>query len=284
MRWDRGHQSDYVEDRRGQGGHGGSFGGMGLLFLVFRRFGIGGVIIALVVFGALQMFGGGGSTSSVSGRTGQDSGEQAGGNDELKAFVSFVLDDLQSTWTELYAAGGKTYRPAHLVLFSDRVQSGCGGSSAATGPFYCPADERVYIDLSFYQALRDRLGAPGDFAQAYVIAHEVGHHIQNLERSLAKGRDEGEAGGSVRVELMADCYAGVWAHSARARKLLEVGDLEEALTAASAIGDDKLQGSSGAVRPETFTHGTSAQRMRWFRQGYDTGKPAACDTFAAQNL
>jgi hypothetical protein len=164
------------------------------------------------------------------------------------------------------------------------VQSACGLGSAAVGPFYCPRDQKVYIDLSFYRALRDRLGAPGDFAQAYVIAHEIGHHVQNLQGNLERGHQEGAGGGSVRTELQADCYAGVWAHSTDERKLLEQGDIAEAMRAAEAIGDDTLQERSGAVRPETWTHGSSAQRMQWFQRGYQSGSVEACDTFAAGEL
>jgi len=288
MRWDRGHRSDFVEDRRGE--RVSSFGGTGgitLLLFVFRRFGIAGVVVVLLVMGGLQFFGGGMSDPAASRGAGAPGQAAPGGaeEEELKAFVSFVLDDLQATWSQIYTAEGQTYAPARLVLFTDRVQSACGGSSAATGPFYCPGDQKVYIDLSFYRALRERLGAPGDFAQAYVIAHEIGHHVQNLQRNLDRGRDQGATGGSVRVELQADCYAGVWAHHAERRQLLEVGDLEEAFRAAEAIGDDALQGGSGGVvRPETFTHGSSAQRKRWFERGYASGAIASCDTFGANPL
>ena len=189
------------------------------------------------------------------------------------------------------AAGpGAVRADRQLVLFTGAVDTACGTGESATGPFYCPGDERVYIDLGFYRALRERLGAPGDFAQAYVIAHEVGHHVQNImgtsERVQRAGRGQGAEGDSVRLELQADCYAGVWAfHAAKRRQLLEQGDIEEALTAAAAIGDDTLQRSStGRVRPETFSHGSSAQRMRWFNRGYEAGDPATCDTFSARSL
>lgn len=282
MRWDRDHQSEYVEDRRGEATAGGG-GLLGLVFLLFRYFGIKGVLIGLVVVGGLALLGGSG-VFGVSGSQVARS-ESGAANDEGKAFVSFVLDDTQQTWAKLYQARGEKYRPARLVLFSGQTRSACGFGDAATGPFYCPGDQRVYIDLSFYQALKEKLGAPGDFAQAYVIAHEMGHHITHIEQNLDKGRDEGQDGGSVRVELQADCYAGVWAHSARERKLLEMGDFEEAMRAAEAIGDDTLQkAGGGAVRPETFTHGTSAQRMRWFKKGFDTGRPEACDTLHAAGL
>lgn len=283
MRWNRDHESEYVEDRRGQGGGGGGGGMVALLFLLFRQFGVKGAIVGLLVVGALAVFGGTG-VLGLSGGAPTPAGT-AVTNDAGKAFVAFVLDDTQKTWSELYRERGKTYQPARLVLFSGRTQSGCGAGNAATGPFYCPRDQRVYIDLEFYQALKDKLGAPGDFAQAYVIAHEIGHHITNLEQNLGKGRDEGAEGGSVRVELQADCYAGVWAYSAKSRDLLEMGDLEEAMRAAEAIGDDTLQqAGGGVVRPETFTHGTSAQRMRWFQKGFAAGKPEACATFDAREL
>jgi uncharacterized protein len=188
--------------------------------------------------------------------------------DELSSFVGFVLDDAQETWTDLL---GESYRPAKLVLFTGMTQTGCGYGSAASGPFYCPRDQQVYIDLSFYRELRDRFGAPGDFAQAYVIAHELGHHVQNQLGLLGRG--------GVETELQADCFAGVWAHSAQRRDLVEGGDFQEALGAAAAIGDDRLQRQSGqAVNPETWTHGSSEQRMNWFRRGLDSGDPRACET------
>jgi uncharacterized protein len=279
MRWDRGHRSDYVEDRRGQSVGGGG-AGIGLLFLLFRWFGLPGVLIGLVVLGAINFCGTEGQQASSAGGPGVSAAD-----DEMAAFVGFVLDDAQAAWTDQFAREGKRYRLAHLVLFSGRVDSACGRASAAVGPFYCPGDEKVYIDLSFYRALKERLGAPGDFAQAYVIAHEIGHHVQRQIGTIERGRDEGADGGSVRVELQADCFAGVWAHSTRRRDLLEAGDLEEALTAAEAIGDDTLQRKNdGTVRPETFSHGTSEQRARWFRRGLETGTMAACDTFSAGRL
>jgi predicted metalloprotease len=250
--------------------------------MLFRVFGIKGVVIGGLALGAFQLFGG----SDLLGLS-SDSGAApaAGTNDAGKAFVSFVLDDAQRTWAALFSQRDARYRPARLVLFTDRVQSACGNAGAATGPFYCPGDQRVYIDLGFYRSLKERLGAPGDFAQAYVIAHEIGHHVSHLLDDLDRGRDTGDSGGAVRVELQADCYAGVWAHSAGQRDLLEIGDLDEALRAAAAIGDDTLQKqSSGVVRPESFTHGTSAQRVRWFKRGFEGGRPEVCDTFAAQAL
>jgi hypothetical protein len=204
-----------------------------------------------------------------------------------------VLGDTEDTWSALLGANGSNYRAPTLVLFDDAVQSACGFNSAAVGPFYCPADMKVYIDLAFYRDLRERFGAPGDFAQAYVIAHEVGHHVQNLlgtseQVQLMRGRvNAAEANAlSVRLELQADCYAGIWGHYAETqRDLLETGDVEEALRAAAAIGDDRLQRQSGGrVSPESFTHGTSEQRMRWFETGLRTGSIDRCDTFSASNL
>jgi predicted metalloprotease len=211
----------------------------------------------------------------------------------LPDFVSVVLADTEDTWTEVFRQGGRTYVAPKLVLFSGQVRSACGLGAAAMGPFYCPGDQKVYLDLSFFDELRARFRAPGDFAQAYVIAHEVGHHVQRLlgisekVQSLREqvGREEANAL-SVRLELQADCFAGVWAHRAnRARQILESGDIEEGLNAASAIGDDRIQKQTqGQVVPESFTHGSAAQRVRWFRQGLERGEPNQCDTFAAKAL
>jgi predicted metalloprotease len=204
-------------------------------------------------------------------------------------FVSFVLDDAQAMWAELMPRLGHQYRDARLVIFRDRVSSACGMAQSATGPFYCPGDERVYIDLGFYTELAQRFGAPGDFAEAYVLAHEVGHHVQHIQGTNAavaeaSRRQPSQANAlSVRLELQADCYAGIWAARAAANGRLEQGDLEEGLGAAAAVGDDRLQrASTGAVQPESFTHGTSEQRMTWFRRGFDNGNPASCDTFASR--
>jgi len=210
--------------------------------------------------------------------------------ERLADFVRVVLGDTEDTWTALFQGSGGTYEVPTLVLFSGAVPSACGYADAAVGPFYCPGDRKLYIDLSFYQEMQTRFGAPGDFAQAYVIAHEVGHHVQNLigvadeVNAARRGAGAAEANAlSVRQELQADCFAGVWAyHAQRARNVLEQGDLEEALNAAAAIGDDRLQRQSqGYVVPETFTHGTSEQRVRWFREGFRTGDTARCDTFRA---
>ncbi len=218
------------------------------------------------------------------------SARPVGADDEMKAFVSAVLADTEDAWNALFSAAGERYVEPHLVLYSGYARSACGLGQAAMGPFYCPADQRVYIDLSFYDELRSRFRAPGDFAQAYVIAHEIGHHVQNLlgvteqvETRRRRLSDEEANALSVRVELQADCLAGVWAHHAhRLRNILEPGDIEEALGAAAAIGDDRLQRQSqGYVVPDSFTHGTSAQRARWFRVGLQGGELARCDTFRA---
>lgn len=205
--------------------------------------------------------------------------------EKLVDFVSFVLDDLQETWPKLWSS----YRPAKLVLFRDAVQSACGFAQAAMGPFYCPGDQKVYIDLGFYSELRQRFGAPGDFAQAYVLAHEIGHHIQRLSgiegdvRAKQKSNPRAANDLSVRMELQADCLAGVWGHSAGKRGILEPGDVEEGLTAAAAIGDDRIQRMSrGRVAPESFTHGSSEQRVAWLRRGLESGDPDTCDTFSGR--
>lgn len=219
----------------------------------------------------------------------QESAEEA----RDREFISRVLADTETSWGEIFAAAGRTYEQPKLVLFSGEVKSACGFAQAAVGPFYCPADRNVYIDLSFYDELRSRFGAPGDFAQAYVVAHEIGHHVQTLlgisGRTMAarQASSEAEANAlSVRQELQADCFAGIWAHNAQAsRQVLEAGDIEEGLNAASAIGDDRLQKQSrGYVSPESFTHGSSAQRVRWFKQGFEQGSLESCDTFAARSL
>lgn len=278
MRWSSGGRSSDIEDRRGMGGFG--FGGGGL------RLGLGGIIILLILsvvfkknFFTLLSTDQSGSPSAVTQRDeAQDAREEP-----MVQFVSFVLDDTQKTWRNIM---GPDYRNAKLVLFRDVVQSACGTAQSATGPFYCPGDNRVYIDLSFYEELKQRFGAPGDFAQAYVLAHEIGHHVQNLlgvdeKVRRAQGQDPSQRNAlSVRMELQADCFAGVWGHSTQQRNLLEAGDVEEALNAASAIGDDRLQRqSTGTVNPDSFTHGTSAQRQEWFRKGFDSGNPESCNTF-----
>lgn len=281
MRWNRGHHSDDVEDRRHLGGK--------------AKMGIGGSVVVLIVallFGAdissLVGGGGGGSTSSSSQSEPIDPNNDP--EAELKSFVSFVFDDAQAAWARLFSQSGRTYRKTRMILYRRGTRSGCGYGSSAIGPFYCPADEKVYIDLSFFKTLKQRLGAPGDFAQAYVIAHEVGHHVQNVLGTEAKVRRQrrglSKAASnalSVRVELQADCYAGVWAHSTKKRDLLERGDVQEAIGAAAAIGDDTLQRGAGKrVSPESWTHGSSAERTRWFKRGMEAGSLAACNTFGRQ--
>ncbi len=282
MRWQGGRRSSNVEDRRGRRGGGLVGGGIGAIVLVLIGLFLG------VDPSALLQIGGAVAPAIESGPAPAPPAE-----DEQAQFVSVVLADTEDTWNALFAERGQEYPEPTLVLFTDAVRSGCGSATSSVGPFYCPADRNVYIDLSFYRDLRDRHGAPGDFAQAYVIAHEVGHHVQTVTgisqrvRELRQGRSRAEANRlSVMQELQADCFAGLWAHHAqRSRNVLERGDLEEALNAAAAIGDDRLQRrSGGSVSPESFTHGTSEQRARWFRVGFDSGSMAACDTFSADRL
>lgn len=281
MRWSDGRRSDNVEDRRGMPVSRGVMGG-----------GIGTVILVLVAmyFGVdpsvvLQQ----GLTSPTETRT----AGQPPAKDELAQFVSVVLADTEDTWHEIFKKNGKTYQEPKLVLFSGSVQSACGHAQAAMGPFYCPADQKVYIDLSFYRDLKDRYQAPGDFAQAYVIAHEIGHHVQKLlgisdkVHTMQTRAGKGEANQlSVRLELQADCLAGIWAFNAnRSRQVLETGDVEEALQAATGIGDDRLQQQAqGYIVPESFTHGSSQQRVRWFKAGLDTGNFGSCNTFGSGRL
>ena len=275
-------ESDQVEDRRG--GSFGAKGGIGLgtiaLVLVAWYFGIDPQTVLDV-------------SQVVSPPASSQSEPQTGPRDELSVFVSRVLGTTEQTWEGIFRAGGSEYRRPKLVLFTGSTPSACGTGRAAMGPFYCPGDEKVYIDLSFYQDLRSRFQAPGDFAQAYVIAHEVGHHVQKLlgisdkmDAFRARASEAEYNRASVRLELQADCFAGVWAyHAHKTRGILEPGDLEEGLTAAAAIGDDRLQRQSrGVVVPESFTHGSSAQRVRWFRAGFESGRLNACDTFAAASL
>lgn len=281
MRWATGRRSENVEDRRGfpvsQGGAVG--GGLGLLVLVLLAlfFGVDPSVL-------LQ----GGGPSLAPSPPSQEAPSPA--DDQVREFVSGVLGDTEDAWGELFHRMNRVYEQPKLVLFSGTVESACGFAQAAVGPFYCPADHKLYLDLSFFRDLRDRFGAPGDFAQAYVIAHEVGHHVQTLlgisEQVMAARQRGGEVQAkalSVRQELQADCFAGIWAHHAqRARQILEDGDIEEGLKAAAAIGDDRLQRRSrGYVSPESFTHGSSAQRVRWFKQGLQSGELRQCDTFRA---
>ena len=294
MRWTPGGSSSNVEDRRGMGGGGGGFrlgggGGMGL----------GGAVILLVLsllFGR-NLFTGAGTDSygpnDPNATTTTAGGEVApvsssAEEETLKQFSTFVLNDAQETWAKILPqAAGTQYRDAKLVLFRDVVQSGCGNAEAAMGPFYCPRDERVYLDLGFFGDLQRRFGASGDFAQAYVIAHELGHHVQKLMgtearvHQLQESRPQIANELSVRLELQADCYAGVWGNSVKQQRILDPGDMEEGLRAAAAVGDDRIQRqATGSVHPESFTHGSSEQRMTWFRRGFDSGRIDNCDTFA----
>lgn len=287
MRWEGGRRSDNVEDRRGMPVGRGAVGG-----------GLGVVVIALIAmfFGVdptIILQGGGGLAPPGSQQAPDPSTPRDPEEERMKDFVSVVLADTEDTWTALFAEASTRYEAPRLVLFSGAVRSACGHAESAMGPFYCPGDRKVYIDLDFYRALSQKLGAPGDFAQAYVIAHEVGHHVQNVlgiaERvHVAKQRldDRGANQLSVRMELQADCFAGVWAHHAqRARQILEQGDIEEGLRAAAAIGDDTLQKrSQGYVVPESFTHGSAQQRVQWFRKGIETGSVRGCDTFGRNAL
>lgn len=281
MRWESGRRSENIEDRRGMRVPGGIAGG-----------GVGVVVIALIamflgVDPRIILEQGGGSPSP------QATAPVDPAQDRIKDFVSVVLADTEDTWGEIFQRGGGQYRVPRLVLFTGAVQSACGFAQAAVGPFYCSGDQKVYLDLDFFQTLEKRLGAKGDFAQAYVVAHEVGHHVQNLLGITQKvGEAAARAGQeranqlSVRQELQADCLAGIWAnHANRSRHVLEAGDIEEGLNAAAAIGDDRLQMQArGVVAPESFTHGTSEQRVRWFRRGLDSGELSACETFKAGKL
>ena len=318
MRWSRGRRSANVEDRRGFGtrvatrmpaglrfprggvrfpggiprggggiGRAGLGGGIGLVVLVLAMLFFG--LDPGILFQDAPMGGGSPGTYEV---VPQDAPRSAA-EEELAEFVSVVLADTEDTWDDLFGRMGGTYADPTLVLFTGAVESACGLGQAASGPFYCPGDDKVYLDLSFFDELRSRFGAPGDFARAYVVAHEVGHHVQNLlgisgevQAARRNAASEGEANAlSVRLELQADCLAGVWAHYAETRGLLEAGDVEEGLAAASAVGDDRLQRrAQGQVVPESFTHGTSEQRARWFVLGLDAGDVEACDTFTAAEL
>ena len=286
MRWTRGERSPDIEDRRGET----PAGGMGLR--VGGGLGIGGVLILLVlslVFGQnfFALLGDGVDVTTGPGGGAPTAPRRASpAEEQLADFVSFVLDDVQNTWTREFQRLGRDYEHARLVLFTDATRSGCGFAESAAGPFYCPEDRKVYIDLGFYDELKNRFGAPGDFAQAYVLAHEIGHHVQHLlgitdqVRREQQARPERANALSVRMELQADCLAGVWGHSTNERRLLESGDIEEGLGAASAVGDDRIQKQAGArVSPESWTHGSAAQRAGWFRRGLETGRIQDCDTF-----
>ena len=305
MKHDENYESSDVEDRRGESSGGRGFGGGGGLRLPTGRFGLGGLVVLIVlsvvfktdlVSGVLGSGDGGalapteqapayepaaGGTRAIGGAVTESASEKAS-----RHLAAFVLDDAQQVWAKVFEQSGQPYSKAKLVLFRGGVRSGCGDAESAMGPFYCPADRRVYIDLGFYDELARRFKAPGDFAQAYVLTHEIGHHIQNLlgtEQKLRRmqASDPSQKNAlSVAMELQADCYAGVWAATTEQRKLLESGDVDEALGAASAVGDDRLQRqATGGVHPESFTHGSSAQRASWFKRGMANGDMRACDTF-----
>lgn len=306
MEWKGRRQSDNIEDRRGDPsssgnspfGRGGGFnfptGGGGM-----RRAGgglsIGTIIFLVVIYLIFKAMGidliqvmDSGSSNTGSGYSQSENSSRAPANDEMTAFVRTVLAETEDTWQGIFQAQGQTYEDPKLVLFSGSTPSACGSASAATGPFYCPGDRKVYLDTAFFQELSDKFGASGDFAEAYVIAHEVGHHVQNLLGILPKFNEarqrmsETDANKmSVRVELQADCFAGIWGKYTQQKGILDAGDLEEALNAAQQIGDDTLQKrSQGYVVPDSFNHGTSAQRVKWFKRGFDTGQLKACDTFS----
>ena len=279
MRWTPGRRSSNIEDRR-------AGGGMGM------RLGIGGTVVVLILslLTGRNLFQETGATVGPAPGAGGGAltAEDSAREEPTVQFVSFVLDDAQQTWARVLPAVGVPYQEARLVLFRDAVQSGCGTAQSAMGPFYCPADQRVYIDLGFYDDLRSRFGAPGDFAQAYVLAHEIGHHVQHLMGTDAQVRQAQQNDPrlanelSVRLELQADCYAGVWAHSTAQRQLLERGDAEEGMAAAAAVGDDRIQRqTTGSIDVDSFTHGSSEQRTAWFQRGMTTGDVQACDTFSS---
>ena len=290
MRWEGERQSDNVEDRRASGGGGGGFGIGG------RSIGIGTIVIALLAWGVfginplttIGMLGGGGSPQVQ-----LTPAQKPPASDQGAAFVSTVLASTEDAWNQVFKEGGAQYRAPKLVLFRGLTPTACGTGQSAMGPFYCPNDQKVYLDMNFFDTLSRQLGAPGEFARAYVVAHEVGHHVQTLLGTTEKvdsmrGRISQSQQNqlSVRMELQADCYAGIWANkSQQAKNWLEQGDIESAMNAAARIGDDALQRQqTGAVRPDSFTHGSSAQRQRWFMQGLKTGSVQACDTFNTQNL
>lgn len=276
MQWRGRRASSNVEDRRGKGG-GLAIGG-----------GIGGIILVLLV----TLLGGGNGGDILNSLTGLGSEtstpyQETAEEKDLSQFVSVVLADTEDVWTDIFKQKGLVYENPKLVLYTDRVQSACGTTGSSVGPFYCPGDHKLYIDLSFYDELRQKFQAPGDFAMAYVVAHEVGHHVQTLLGDINKKAAGGQSANqlSVRTELQADYYAGVWAHHAQDMNVLEQGDLEEALTAASAVGDDTIQKKAqGYAVPESFTHGTAEQRMRWFKKGFDSGTIEGGDTFRANKL
>ena len=284
MRWERGRRSDNIEDRRGMrvGRRGLVGGGIGtvVLMLVALYFGVDPSVVL-------------NQTGSMAPTQAEQPATFSPEEEQLKEFMSVVLADTEDVWGALFQGSGQAYQPPTLVLFSGAVESACGFAEAAMGPFYCPGDHKLYLDMRFFNDLAQRHDAPGDFAQAYVVAHEVGHHVQTLlgisDKVHAARSRAGEAAGNamqVRMELQADCFAGVWAHHAnQARQILEPGDVEEALAAAAGVGDDRMQQQArGVVVPESFTHGSSEQRMRWFKTGMQSGEPGQCDTFKAARL
>jgi predicted metalloprotease len=283
MRWTPGGTSDDIEDRRGEGGGGGGFSGFGGMHL-----GIGGTLLLLVLsfifkdnlFNNIST-----GPAPASPVTSADRSQDAAEQTEVQ-FVSFVLDDVQHVWDKQLPQAGARYHHAKLDLFRNGIESACGFAQTAAGPFYCPADEKVYLDLGFFEELSKRFGAPGEFAQAYVIAHEIGHHVQKLlgieqqAASIQERNPQARNAVSVRTELQADCFAGVWGHSTQQRKLIDEKDVTEGLRAAAAVGDDRLQRmTTGHISPESFTHGTSAERTKWFRQGLESGRIEDCNTF-----
>jgi len=294
MEWRGRRESGNVEDRRGAGGGmGGGFGGPGMRMGGGGGLGIGAVAVILIVgwiagVNPIDLLSQMEGNSPISGTTSSQPGKVGAPSDETGQFVATVLADTETTWHDIFAAAGKSYEDATLVIFDGGTESACGYAETASGPFYCPNDRKVYVDLAFYRELQDRFQAPGDFAEAYVIAHEIGHHVQNLIGTLPKvdaqrqQSSEGESNKlSVRIELQADCYAGIWAHDEEKRGFLEVGDIDEALNAAAQVGDDAIQQrTQGRVVPESFNHGTSEQRSRWFKRGYNSGTLDACDTFS----
>jgi predicted metalloprotease len=299
MKWKRGQRSGDLQDRRGSSGGlgGGRMGG-----LPIGRAGIPALVVVIIVAVASQFLGGdGGSgggglgdilgdlTNTQSGGQGLPDG--ADPDAKLVDFMSFVLDDVQAFWADTFKSSGKKYQDAKLVLFQGSTNSACGGATSDIGPHYCPADQHVYLDLDFFRELKAQFDAPGDFAQAYVLAHEIGHHVQNLlgieekMRAEAQSNPDDENDLSIRLELQADCFAGVWGFTTYKRDILDSGDLEEGLNAAASVGDDRIQKqSTGRVNPETWTHGSSEQRVRWFKNGFENGDPNACDTFSAETL
>ncbi|MBA4262439.1 MAG: metalloprotease [Comamonadaceae bacterium] len=302
MKWENNRQSDQVEDRRSSSG-GGMFGGGagGGRRVGGRSVGLGTIVIALLagwIFGInpmtiLGLLGGGGGLLSTQEQTAPAPVRAEKPSDPMGQFVAAVLGGTEDVWTAQFQQAGAQYQKPRLVLFRGATPTACGTGQSAMGPFYCPGDQKVYIDLGFYETLRSQLGAPGDFAQAYVIAHEVGHHVQNLmgvtdqmEQARRRVSEREYNALSVRLELQADCFAGIWAHhNHKTNNIIEPGDIDEALNAAAAIGDDALQRKSqGQIVPDSFTHGTSEQRQRWFRKGLETGSVKACDTFNARSL